>query len=481
MLSRYLVPIFFLFAIAIGCKFSDGSQKEFAHFGGEIVNPKNNIVALYNREGALVDSIELDTNNRFQLKVSNDDTGLFTISHGGEYQRVLIEPNDSIMFRLNTYDFDESLVFTGDGATKNNYLIKTFLTFEKQNRQLVKHAKMEPEAFNVFVKERQNRQMKEFQEFLMDRDESDLFKSIIEGHINYSAYADKEIYPFAYFGYNRLIHVQDLPEDFYDYRADIDYNDKHLFHFWAYDRFLFYHIENLAVNAYYDENAYHSKFNRHSMSYNKSKLDLIDSIIDDESIKNYLLKYKAKDYISHNHTQEEAAELLDYFLSKSTSEEDKIYMTDLVNHLESLRQGNALPELAVVNYDGSAHNLTSLISKPTIIYFWSSHSKPQYRNSHYKVSELKKKFPDMDFISININDNDDKYWKDIIKNYNFPTDKEFKFKDSKEALKTLAVNYLNKAIVVDAEANILHPNVNIFHSNFDGKLSEMLEKKHLVY
>ena len=29
---------------------------------------------------------------------------------------MVIEPNDSIMIRLNTLDFDESLVFTGQGA-----------------------------------------------------------------------------------------------------------------------------------------------------------------------------------------------------------------------------------------------------------------------------------------------------------------------------------------------------------------------------
>ena len=55
------------------------------------------------------------------------------------------------------------------------------------------------------------------------------------------------------------------------------------------------------------------------MYYNKSKLNLIDSIITDETIKNNLLKYKARDYISHNHTQEEAKELLDFYLKKTTN------------------------------------------------------------------------------------------------------------------------------------------------------------------
>ena len=38
------------------------------------------------------------------------------------------------MFRLNTLDFDESLVFTGEGAKKNNYLINLFLEHEKEEK-----------------------------------------------------------------------------------------------------------------------------------------------------------------------------------------------------------------------------------------------------------------------------------------------------------------------------------------------------------
>jgi hypothetical protein len=476
MLSRYAVPVFLLLAIAIGCKFSSNDKESHAYIGGEIVNPKNTSVAIYDADGELLDSIMLDNNNRFNYKIPKVQSGLYTIAHGGEYQMLIVEPNDSIMFRLNTYDFDESLVFTGEGAKKNNYLIKTYLYIDDEAKKLVKNAKMEPEEFDAFVENRRQKQLNEFYKFLENNNESDFFKTIIESYINYSALADKEIYPFAYFGNNKLIHVKDLPESFYSYRDTINYNAAHLSSFFAYNRFLFSHIDNLALNAYYKSNVYHSKFNRHSMDYNKSKLDLIDSIIENEIIKNRLLKYKARDYISHNHTQAEAAEMLDYYLQKSTNQKDKEYMMELVSNLELLRQGNPLPDLALVNYDQTEHNLNSIITKPTIIYFWSSHSKSQYRNSHYKVKQLKEKFPDMDFISIYINDNDDKYWKDVIRNYNFPTQKEYKFKNSKKALKTLAVNYLNKAIIVDENSNILHPNANIFHSKFDKTLKELTQK-----
>lgn len=481
LVTRHIALTLVLASIAFGCKFNSVSDPSFAYIGGEIINPKNNSVILHNAKGKVFDTLSLDANNRFLHKITNLQSGLYIIRHGGEYQTVLLEPNDSLMFRLNTYDFDESLVFTGKGSKKNNYLIKTYLSNEEEADKLVEYSKMDPEAFDQFVEERRQSQLNEFYKFLeKNEEESSFFRSIIEANINYNTYADKEIYPFAYFGNNKMIHIKDLPEDFYKHRTSIDYNANHLSHFFSYNRFLFSHVDNLAIKSYYNNNPYHSKFNRHSMDYNKSKLDLIDSIITDETIKNNLLKYKARNFISHNHTEDEANEILDYYLAKSTNEEDKLYMKDLVSSLQLLRQGNPIPNLAVVNYNDTEHYLNNIITKPTIIYFWSSNSKSQYRNSHYMVTKLESEFPYLDFISINVNDNDDKFWKNIIANYNFPTVNEFKFKDSKVARKSLAVNYLNKAIIVDENSTILHPNVNIFSSDFHKTLDELLQKKHLI-
>ncbi|MCA0133125.1 TlpA family protein disulfide reductase [Winogradskyella alexanderae] len=468
------------FAIMLGCNTGNRDEGDIAYLGGEIVNPKNQDVVLFNTEGEVLDSLKLDANNRFIYKINNLAPGLYSITHGGEYQMVLLEPNDSILFRLNTYDFDESLVFTGNGARKNNYLIKTYLSNEREADRLVEYSKMEPEAFHKFVEDRRLKHLTHLNEFIEKNNQSEFFKSIVEANINYNNFADKEIYPFAYFGNNKLVHVNDLPESFYAHRAEIDYNAKHLSRFFAYNRFLFSHIDNLAINSFYEKNDYHSKFDRHSMAYNKSKLDLIDSIITDETIKNNLLKYKARDYISHNHTEAEADEILNYYLQKSTNEKDKAYMTELVSSLKLLRQGNPLPNLDIVGFDDKDYDLVSIINKPTIIYFWSSNSKAQYRNSHYKVRALKNQFDYMDFVSINVNDNDDKFWKKIIGNYNFATSNEYRFKDSEKARKTLAVNYLNKAIIVDSNGIIIHPNVNIFSSDFAAALEDLIKKKQFI-
>ena len=466
--------------LTFGCKVDTSSKGDIAFVGGEIINPKNKNVILYNPEGEVVDSLTLDVNNRFVYKIEKLESGLYSFTHGGEYQLILLEPNDSVMFRLNTYDFDESLVFTGEGARKNNYLIETYLANEREEKRLMRYSKMEPEEFNAFIEERRQRDLTKFHTFVEDKLESDLFKSIVEANINYNCYADKEIYPFAYFGNNKLVHIKDLPEDFYAFRSEIDYNAQNLSHLYSYNRFLFSHIDNVAAHIYYDNNPHHSTFNRHNMPYNKSKLDLIDSMISNESIKNNLLKYKTRNYVSHNHTEADADEMLNYFLAKSTNEEDKESLKELVSSLKLLRQGNPIPSLDIISYDNTEHNLHAIVERPTIFYFWSSNSKSQFRSTHYKVKSLKRDFPDVDFVSINLNANDDKSWKSIINNYDFSKDNEYIFKYPNIARKVLAVNYLNKAIIVNKSGIILHPNVNIFKSDFNEVLGDLLQKKHLI-
>ena len=98
----------------------------YAYFGGEIINPYNNYIVL-SKGDVVIDTIQLNAKNRFLYKIENLDPGLYTYHHGGEIQMVLLEPQDSLLLRLNTLEFDESLVYSGFGDKKNNYLIEEFL------------------------------------------------------------------------------------------------------------------------------------------------------------------------------------------------------------------------------------------------------------------------------------------------------------------------------------------------------------------
>ena len=141
------MKLFFFYIIIALTIFSCKKDKDdFAFIGGEITNPNTNFVVI-SKADVILDTISLDKNNRFIYKINNLVSGIYTFKHGGEIQMVLLEPKDSIMFRLNTHDFDESLVFTGNGDKKNNYIINVFLQNEVEQKRIFKFCQLTPEKY----------------------------------------------------------------------------------------------------------------------------------------------------------------------------------------------------------------------------------------------------------------------------------------------------------------------------------------------
>ena len=89
---------------------------------GKIVKPTNNKIQLLKDE-VLVNEILIDKDGTFKSLIDIDKNGLFNFFHPPEFQYLIINKGDSLVLRLNSLDFDESLIFSGKGSAKNNYLI----------------------------------------------------------------------------------------------------------------------------------------------------------------------------------------------------------------------------------------------------------------------------------------------------------------------------------------------------------------------
>ena len=472
---KYLSVIVLFLITLTGCKSDITETGDYAYFGGEIINPNNSFVTIHGPQMTAEDTIYLDDNNRFIHKVLDITPGVYLFTHGGEYQMIVLESSDSLMLRLNTYDFDESLVFSGIGSKKNNFFIKDFLNNEVENKKLIDYCKKEPEVFEEIMDEKRANRLAALDAFLEKKPCSDLFVEIAKARINYNHYANREIYPFGYFGYNRLVHVKDLPEDFYKFRTEINYNAAHLSDTYTYNRFLSWHFNNLALYSYYKNDHTHAEFNRYSKDYNVAKIELIDSLVTNEYIKNNLLKYSVREFINRSEDYLVSEDLLKMFLAKSTNKKDKSEIKELAKAIEKLRPGNTIPNISLVGYDGKNVDLASLIKKPTVIFFWNTNFKHHYRNSHYKAMKYKEKFPEVNFIAININDSNSKHWKSTIDQFDFPTDTEFKFEFPNKGKKTFALGSIDKVILLNKNQTIVKSNANIFDDKFAYNLAQLIK------
>nr|WP_321246720.1 hypothetical protein [uncultured Psychroserpens sp.] len=448
----------------IGCD-SESEISDIAYFGGEIINPNNNYVTLYNNESER-DTILLDARNRFVYKIKDLKAGLYHFTHGGEFQTLLIEPNDSIMLRLNTNDFDESLVYTGNGSKKNNYLIKAFLNDEVVSKKFYKLQHLEPEEFESHIDKAKRQRIENLERFVLKQETSLLFKKIAEAGINYSYYTYKEKYPFGYFGNNKLIHYKDLPDGFYDYRSNVDFNDVALSGVYSYNKFMDWYFHNTALKEYYHDGSHH-KFDRQALDYNLEKLRLIDSVIDNKTIKNYVLKHATRVFVYNSSSAEQSKSMLDSYMEKSTNDVDKKYIENLVNSTLSLYPGNKVPSIQIVDFNSNIINLHDVIKAPTVIYCWSSNFKFSYRNNHYMMKNLKTKYPDMNFIAININDMNTISWKKTLNLLKYPTENEYMFKNPNEAIQKFAIANSQKVLIVDYKGHIIESNIDLFSTDID--------------
>ncbi|WP_136480945.1 TlpA family protein disulfide reductase [Cognatitamlana onchidii] len=472
---KIYLSILLLVLTCFGC-INDSKKKDvhYAYLGGEIINPNSNYIILSQRE-RVIDTIKLDGRNRFLYKIKNVNEGIYTFSHGGEYQIVLIEPADSLLLRLNTLDFDESLVFTGIGDKKNNYLINDYLENEIEERHILRLCQLSPNTYQNHIDSLKLKKLEALKKFKKKYDYSPLFEEIALTNINYSYYSNKEVYPFVHYGKNKAAILASLPNDFYDYRKNIDYNDESLSSYHNYNTFLRHHFRNLSLKAH-DEHAMGKSFNRKSVCYNLDRLKLIDSLVVNETIKNDLLNYFTIKYLASSKNEVSNNAILKSYLNKSTNDKDKEMISQYTKSINLLKDGSKIPSVSLIDYNNQVLDLENIIVRPTVITFWSYLYYQHFKESHYKLIELKEKYPEVDFISINVDKFGIEKSRKILKNNEFTQENEFQFKYPKEASKALAIHPMTKTIVIDQDHKIVNSNTNIFSIYFEKELLGLINR-----
>jgi len=459
-------PIHLLFGLLIfvGCQTSPEEIKP-VFVGGDIINPSNNYVVLYDTQNN-TDTLYLNDENRFFHHFTNFKPGIHSFVHGGKYQSILLEENDSIMMHINTHDFDESIVYNGIGAKKNNYLINLLLKLEKEDRKTNAFYAKSPEEFHQNIEAFISKNTTDLELFMKKNPNSELFKKVALSSIKYHYFTRKELYPFRHFGVNNFSYFKELPSDFYDFRKEIIYNDIDLKDFYPYYNFLFPHINNLALEQLTTINTEFT-FDDHQLDYTSRKLELIDSLVTNTMIKNNLLKYTTRNFISNSNSIDQSYILYQSFLDKSTNEKDKKYIKDLFKNAQGLQPGYPLPAIEVINHTNETVNINTIFDKTTVIYFWDNASRYHFENSHIKVKTLQEKLLNIDFVAININSMHTYVWKNMIFGNQFKINNEYRFADPSYAKKRLAINYIKKVLIVDRNGVILNATADLFDPEFE--------------
>ena len=456
--------------IVVSCQSkSDPEACGSAWIGGQIVNPKTDYVVISHNRNAS-DTVFLDERNFFLYHIKAADPGLYYFQHF-EFQALFVEPGDSIMLRVNTLEFDESLTYTGPGSSKNNFLTELFLLNEEADQEILSFYSLAPEAFVEKIDSIRLQRQTFLSEFIETKRTSEAFLSVANAAMDYAIFGKMELYIASNNKRLRYGEEMAIPATFYDYRRKMDLGNEDLRTYYPYFKCLGYYFDNLAFEAIEGE----KEFSRMSFEHNWHKMDMIESKITNDSLKQSLLKNTVINYFIHAENTEHMALILDKFNGYNQSSEDKRLISELSEIALRLMPNKPLPDVTLVSFDNRTVSIQEIIKRPTVIYFWSLNSQIHVKNIHKRISELRGKYPEFDFIGVNVDDQFKK-WQRLVQHESYRTEHEFQFEDFEKAGMALLINSVNKTMMIDAKGIIIDPHTNIFSLDAEQKLLNYLNR-----
>jgi len=392
-MTSFYKYFFTFFSIVFFTSCNINEEKTVTYFGGKVINPKTKFVLLLSQE-KVIDSLLLDEDNRFIAKYNNFKEGLYYFQHGPEHQYIYIEPQDSIMIRLNTWDFDESLVFSGKGADKSNVLIDFFLESEEEDKSysLYSFYKLEPTNFKLKLDSILALKQLKINAFKAKNPNlSENYQLVLDIAAKYPIYNRFERYPEANRKNSQTKTYLKVNKQFYSYRENINRNRDSLMIFGAYSKYI---VERLYNDVYTKE-----------ITPNKKEfiIDLLNSVnksVHTEKLKNTFLKNMLINDFYKKSSCDIDKDAFYTFFKLSSNIEDKKHVQRLLNDIKNVSKGDNLFNFKVYDYNKTEHNIKTLTQyRNSVIYFWN----PTYVNNSYlasRINYLSEKFPKITFIGI---------------------------------------------------------------------------------
>ncbi|NDI99256.1 hypothetical protein GWA97_09230 [Flavobacterium sp. LaA7.5] len=430
-----------------------------AYLGGEILSPRSPYI-IFSKDDMVIDTIPLDKNNRFFIKYDSLAPGLYSFRHEPEYQYVYFDKNDSLMISVNADNFDQSLVFSGRGDKKNNFLMELYLINEEDRN---KSYRVYEEKYDDFISNIDSSYAKREAFYNKNKEEiawSNDFDLYAKARLQFSQYTKKEYYPYLY-NYRTGKEINsDLPKDYYNYRKEIDFNNEKLTTFSPFLRYFNAMLTNMAVKRA----GKNISVEERTLNENIIKLTLVDSIFTNERIKNNMLSNIAFSYLLEDQNIHNNQKFLEHYMKLSTDDSNGNEIMKIAKAIEDLEEGKKLPPVALVDTNNNAFDINHDINSKTVIYFWTTCAKAHLKMVNNKIAELKKQYPEVSFIAVNLDE--DPEWKKLVAENNFGRMLQLRAKNFQSIKDKWVINKLNRTIILNADGTIKNGFTNLMDSEF---------------
>lgn len=455
----------------MGCK-DDTPADDGVYIGGQINNPETDYI-LISKENEVIDTLFLDEKNQFGKDFENLESGIYTFKHPPESQIMYVEPGDSIVVWLNTMAFDESLNFSGKGAEKSNFLLDMFLKNQNNNDLILTYYKIEPEKFAKITDSIKDQRVQLLEQLEEKYNFSERFNEIARASIDYEYYDLRERYTFLIRKYYNSF-AQKIPEDFNDYREKIDFNNKELQDYYVYTNLIDDYLRSKSIELCAEKHYDHKNcLNINSYQNIERRILLIDSLSNIEPLKNEFLDRLATQAIIMAERESRLDSLLNLLEDINYNEIEPL--KELAQIQKTYFAGNSLSNLKIRSTEGEITTWGKVINKPTVNYAWSMYSPAHHRWQHDIIEDLRKKYPELEFIGINIDLGEREEWLRTLETFGYNKEKEFQI-TNRTTSKDTYMKYLNKVVFVDANSTIIRGDLQFGGPEFEDEILEFLNK-----
>ena len=448
-------------------------ESKTAYLAGEIINPTSNQIII-KRNGRVLDTILLNEKNRFSYKIDSVENGLYLLEYQPEIQNIYISPGDSLLMRANTLAFDESLHFSGKGFAKNNLMTEMFLEDENTARLLLDFYKYTPQQFTKIADSIKVDRIHLLEKANENQNFSEDFLEISKEVIEYENRDLRERYTYLVTKYYKE-YAKQIPKDFHDYRENVNFNDQELQCSPGYKRFIQNYLINYSLSwcasSGLDKEDCYDLTNVHNII---ARLRKAGELIELPYLRKYMLTKIAVRGIVMASSRENIISILKVLKELNYSEKDLDEMKKLGTIQLAFLPGISLSAVTLVNMDGQLVKIADLLDKPTVIFTWSAFTKG-HDEKHKRISQLRKKYPDINFIGVNIDVGDEPEWRVEVRKNNYDTQFEYQIGPTRIENKYYSY-YIDKLLFLNPSGEVVNGDAVLSSPDFETQLLAFLNR-----
>ncbi|MGY8934242.1 MAG: TlpA family protein disulfide reductase [Flavobacteriales bacterium] len=409
-------------------------------FTGSIENSNSNSAKISGNGFEKV--IEITENGSFSDTLKIDKEGYYSLRIGRESTPVYLIQGANVGLTLNTKEFDESLVYTGDIAAENNYLAAKYLLSEKE-MAFDKVYSLPEDEFIIELNK-------------INSSYSDLLNSSTEVTKGFIKNETKEL------EYAHINNIENY-EEYYQYltkdtsfkASESLYNSYKEFNFADTDAFENSSAYKTLLTSYYARIA-KDAFSNSDKDIALAYLETVDHKFPNGAIKDELMFNYLRYGMKANNNLEDVYNL---YKASNQNTENLSEVTNSYKTLSNLRPGKASPSFDYENFKGGKTSLEDLKGKVVYVDVWATWCGPCLREiPALKILEADYHNKNIAFVSLSIDEKKDyNKWRTMITEKNLDgiqlmADNDWKSK----FVIDYGIKGIPRFIIIDTKGNIVN-------------------------